>query len=238
MQGLEDLNPYERFWRPLCYHYIKALSIIISLTVISYQFNSPKNLELILIHAIIQTNLHFKKMSLAPQRIKEIENITLDILMDSYDAKDSIIPPIILEEVLEDLDVNLEVGEFSDPSISGYYERDKKCISVSNNDPYIRQRFTTAHELGHHVLHKLDKNIFYRQDALNITGTKELIETEANWFAASMLLPSFLVKQLWPIMQSVQGTADSFLISRTTAYYRLYNLGLISGKDNKPSLKK
>lgn len=53
-----------------------------------------------------------------------------------------------------------------------------------------RVRFTQAHELGHYVLHRQDRNGFQcAKDDMLKWGDEQLIEGEANQFAANLLMP-------------------------------------------------
>jgi Zn-dependent peptidase ImmA (M78 family) len=105
--------------------------------------------------------------------------------------------------------LGLEVTySFLDPKISGALENDKKRdrfrISVNANDPSTRQRFTIAHELGHYMLHRslvgdgIDDDRAYRStDAGKYKNTRigRHEETQANRFAASLLMPQNLIDQ-------------------------------------------
>ena len=86
------------------------------------------------------------------------------------------------------------------PDISGAITKigsDKFMIGVNAEHSGTRQRFTIAHEIGHFVLHRhligkgITDTIAYRSDGdspnPNI-GPKE--ETEANKFAANLLMPA------------------------------------------------
>jgi Zn-dependent peptidase ImmA (M78 family) len=65
-----------------------------------------------------------------------------------------------------------------------------KVIEVNADDPVVRQRFSVAHELGHHFL-----------------GTKHgdgrLAEQEANAFAGELLVPGQMLRS------AIEQTADT-----------------------------
>ena len=99
-----------------------------------------------------------------------------------------------------------------------------------------RQRFTIAHELGHFVLHKniplfIDKGekLMYR-DTASTTGELQK-EREANAFAASLLMPKFLIeKKILNIPQNkniVDYLAEKFNVSDQAMNFRLSNLGML-----------
>jgi len=86
-------------------------------------------------------------------------------------------------------------------NISGKLYRDTESaagwsISVQAGEPTYRQRFTIAHELGHFVLHRefikgdLEDDTFYR------SGLPHWQETQANAFAADVLMPWSLIQKL------------------------------------------
>lgn len=96
---------------------------------------------------------------------------------------------------------------FLEPEISGMIERagkDRYRIAVNYNDPDTRQRFTAAHELGHYMLHRdkigdgVDDDRLYRSTPKGKyynTAIGRTQETEANKFAANVLMPIDLVTE-------------------------------------------
>lgn len=78
----------------------------------------------------------------------------------------------------------------------------KYKISINANDHYYRKRFTMAHECGHFLLHReligngVDDNIAYRSTDTGNFYNKLILpkhETEANKFAASVLMPTEVI---------------------------------------------
>jgi hypothetical protein len=106
--------------------------------------------------------------------------------------------------------IALGVGQeraFLPPSISGMIEKrgNSYLITVSAGDPITRQRFTTAHELGHYMLHRdrigdgIADDRAYRSTSSGKyhntrIGPRE--ETQANTFATSVLMPYELIEKL------------------------------------------
>ncbi|HEX2528265.1 MAG TPA: ImmA/IrrE family metallo-endopeptidase [Geminicoccus sp.] len=82
-----------------------------------------------------------------------------------------------------------------------------------------RDRFTAAHELGHALLHGRSLN-------RSPTGTARKIycdpEWQANTFAAALLMPQAMVKQ----MKSLEQVSDEFGVSDEAAAVRVRKLGL------------
>lgn len=162
------------------------------------------------------------------ETIFEIENKAKDVLIDAYEGQE-ILPPIDINKVAKKYGVTIKEGLFKDASVSGMYRKAEKTIYVSGNDSYARKVFTIAHELGHFLLHEnKDLETFYRQDALKIGSRKMPEESEADCFAASLLMPRDLIMKFWNVIKDIDVMADSFQVSRTAMYWRLNNLGLIN----------
>lgn len=97
---------------------------------------------------------------------------------------------------------------FLSQGISGMLEKQGSSflVTVNATDPDTRQRFTLAHELGHYMLHRhlvgdgLDDDRAYRSTDVGkyhntLIGPKE--ETEANKFAANLLMPRAAIDREW-----------------------------------------
>lgn len=144
-----------------------------------------------------------------------------------------------IEDKFDDLEIYF--AELEDDEVSGatLYKDEKFIIIINIKNHPTRQHYTLGHELGHYVLHKeilqkekgimdgedvLDGNVLYRLD----NATTQRIETEANAFAASLLMPSHLVYKAWAATSSIQKTARIFKVSPVAMSIRLAELGLVS----------
>ena len=111
-------------------------------------------------------------------------------------------------------------------------------IIINKNKPKTRQNFTIAHELGHYFLHKeiikseevlvdgdnsLDNNILFRLDAAETS----MVETEANNFAAALIMPESLVRKAWEDLADIEEMASVFKVSPSAMSIRLEKLGII-----------
>lgn len=141
-------------------------------------------------------------------------------------------------------DLKILFSDNLDANISGaiiYDENDKIfAILVNKLKPDTRTHFTVAHELGHYFLHKeiirqskaivdgdntLDgQNILYRADTLE---NKSVLETEANNFAASLIMPEKLVRMVWEKLKDVEECARVFKVSVSAMSIRLERLKLL-----------
>jgi hypothetical protein len=100
--------------------------------------------------------------------------------------------------------LGLAVWEDDDLSegVSGKLFQDKEAggpegysISVRASDPYVRRRFTVAHEIGHFVLHRNRIGSSLTDDGFYRSNLSSWEEVEANQFAARALMPRELLKQ-------------------------------------------
>jgi Zn-dependent peptidase ImmA (M78 family) len=83
--------------------------------------------------------------------------------------------------------------------------RDAYRIVVNSTHPHTRRRFSAAHELGHYVYHRdligagIADSIAYRSsnaERYRNTAITSRMESQANQFAATVLMPMRLIEQL------------------------------------------
>jgi hypothetical protein len=97
-------------------------------------------------------------------------------------------------------------------------------VGINAREPYTRKRFTVAHEIGHFLLHrsKLDAGIFLEDTMYRGTGMSSLEETEANKFAADLLMPMPLIHRLMGAgMTGVRDLAAELQVSEPALKIRL-----------------
>jgi hypothetical protein len=106
---------------------------------------------------------------------------------------------------------------------------------VSAADPVPRRRFTAAHELGHFVLHRETMGRFRADTDATLREADEevadLMEREANRFAAELLMPADVCRARAAELQTryaccprgvlVYRLASELLVSREALRYRL-----------------
>jgi Zn-dependent peptidase ImmA (M78 family) len=166
---------------------------------------------------------------LAKPQIHAIEAKAKAVLETVFGNAVTVPLPVPLDNILEKYEMIVAVGEFEDNEISGAYEKKDKTIYIADDETPNRKAFTIAHELGHYFLHEKKKNdLFYRTQILNITDEDKKEEQEANWFAATLLMPEPQLKHYFKITQDVGELAVVFGVSSTAVYYRLKNLGFIT----------
>jgi len=148
-------------------------------------------------------------------------------------------PPVMPQEVAVGLGVPVFHWDFPD-EVSGIYvcEGGAVCIGVNEAHPYVRQRFTISHELGHLVFAG-DRDLFLDfTDAATATWTEDsrqpALEAKANQFAADLLMP-----RTW-IHEDVRRGRDPILLAKRydvsdqAMWFRLLALGLADDGAGEP----
>ena len=148
--------------------------------------------------------------------------------------------PTPVEKVAKALGAQVRFSPLDD-ELSGmiYIKSGVPIIGVNSLHHPNRQRFTIAHELGHLELHRemittnvhVDKNFpALMRDSNSATGTEQ-IEIQANQFAAALLMPSALLKQVLASTQfdidddkPMDDLAKKFRVSRQALEFRIRNL--------------
>lgn len=124
-----------------------------------------------------------------------------------------------------------------DDGISGYIEklRDGSYkITYNANHQTTRQRFTIAHELGHFYLHRhvlgngTGDNKAYRSEVKGYENPEitAYMETEANAFAADLLMPKDLICEWVDDGKSFAEIREKLNVSAKALEFRYKNLGL------------
>lgn len=148
-------------------------------------------------------------------------------------------PPVNIEAIIRSLGIDLDKKAPLADGISGQIERlpdGRYRISANRKDHYYRRRFTMAHELGHWFYHAhlmgdgIDDSRAYRSTPdgrfFNARiGPSE--ETDANRFAASIIMPTDLIREWWEKLQDPAEMAKTFQVSTKAMEIRLRGLGLI-----------
>lgn len=95
-----------------------------------------------------------------------------------------------------------------------------------------KQRFVLAHELGHLLMHKQTKHNFFNCDinAFLDWNSNRLEETEANYFAANLLMPKALFlryckKDSKFSMNTIYDISETFKTSITATLIRFVDIG-------------
>ena len=146
-------------------------------------------------------------------------------------------PGFEIKKLIKDLGLAYVEKAF-EGDISGLLKiTDEKSVICINRDEHPnRKRFSAAHELGHYFLHSakalnIDKNIItFNRDANSQTG-EVIEEVEANFFAASLLMPLGEITKSINFKKSfdfnVDFLAKEFKVSTISMSIRLSKLGYL-----------
>jgi hypothetical protein len=149
----------------------------------------------------------------AAKRAERVAIDTLEICLNKLELPEVPLPIPVEEWIEHPLGFEFGIEDLSplgDGVLGASYVEDGRIVvdeSVTKHDG--RFRFTAAHELGHMLLHKKQRQVF--------TDSKELIhkrdarlERQADRFAAALLMPLHLVmKQLFTTCASRQLDAQA-----------------------------
>ncbi len=166
---------------------------------------------------------------------KQVEDILQGMKLSSL--------PIKIEDVAKKAGLTVSPFDFED-DISGVLviQDGKGVIGYNQSESRVRRRFTIAHELGHFVLHReqssmfMDKgfNAIFRSAHSGLSEQTQILEREANTFAAYILMPDHLLKEAIDKIDFDLGSEDEiknlakvFDVSSQAMYYRILNSGLL-----------
>ena len=168
-------------------------------------------------------------------RSRSAETLAADILERFGGAL-----PLDLKRIAEQLGCEIVHRPMSS-EVSGLLirENDRVIIAVNRDDARTRQRFTIAHELGHLVMHPgrpllVDASVRVNARTPTAGFATEVEETEANRFAAALLMPARSIREQLDDLDTlgsfspatIKKMAQQFGVSPAAMEIRLVNLGL------------
>jgi Zn-dependent peptidase ImmA (M78 family) len=133
--------------------------------------------------------------------------------------------PVDVEAIARNLGLRVRYEPLGD--CSGKIQRGsdgRYDITVNERDPKVRQRFTLAHEIAHYVLHEPMIGDGIVDDAMYRSGLADVYETEANNYAAAILMPAPLVKARYRTQKMIAALAADFGVSEAAMRIRLRSL--------------
>ena len=153
-------------------------------------------------------------------------------------------PPVNVKRIAQSLKLKVLFANLG-PNVSGLLISDgiEAQVCVQESDPEPRQRFTIAHEIGHHFLRHqfeggehvhVDQGNYISERGARASDGVDPKEIEANQFAACLLMPSKFVHEKvtelggGPLLDNhVSYLADTFKVSEQAMTIRLTTLGLL-----------
>ncbi|GAA4795841.1 MAG TPA: ImmA/IrrE family metallo-endopeptidase [Xanthomonadaceae bacterium] len=176
-------------------------------------------------------------MSAGSPNVKEIARQRARELLEEFRVTSA---PVPIEKIIKKRDIVLQYAPFEeDLSGMAYINDGLSIIGINALHHPNRQRFSAAHELGHHVLHAehlknavhVDKGLrVLLRDDVSSQGV-DLLEIEANAFASELLMPKdLLVKALdeggvdMDDDTQIETLAKKFRVSASALRFRLIGL--------------
>lgn len=176
------------------------------------------------------------KIWLQPKRVEEIRQNAYKLLRTiGYRSG-----PVPVERISHQLGANIRYAPY-EGELAGMLIRGKgrPTIAVNSAHHKNRQRFTIAHECGHLCLHKdvglfIDKGFSILRRDENSSKAENIMEVEANQFAAELLMPlPSLKRELISLNIDLEDdshisvVAKKYGVSAQAMSYRVANLFLV-----------
>lgn len=157
---------------------------------------------------------------------KKLETLASDILVKN----DMLKIPVDLIKIANNNNIEVYYQRLPENILGAirYNSTSKKFqILLQEKDPYNRQRFTFAHELGHYFL---DSEVL-KSDELHIDflyrTTDYVDEEDVEYFASALLMNKELLEKLFAVNPSIKELAETFEVTESDMTVRLTTLGLI-----------
>ena len=160
--------------------------------------------------------------------------------------------PINIDNIAKLLEIRVENYTSFDDVVGTIQASDKENesaivrINNLNNNYEPRRRFTLAHEIGHLCQHLQDNKSGFTDTSKSMSRTEsywDTLESEANSFAAQLLMPKELVLSIGkeiiaaykteyacdkiPRKKFIELMSSEFKVSNPAMRYRLKNLGVV-----------
>lgn len=168
----------------------------------------------------IQREYEFKCPYIPDEKIEEIAMRVLNNYIDNNEFHGK---PDFLYRIAECEDLEIKLIEMGEECL-GEYSYEEKNIYINNSNHLQtlsnRDRFTLAHELGHHFLHRhiLEQFNFKAiddQESINVVGTSNdhlrYFEYQANKFASRLLMPEKIFREYAQKVMNTMGIHKSYV---------------------------
>jgi len=128
-----------------------------------------------------------------------------------------------------------EYGDYFDGMLEHYQGEFHVYINTSRHNNLARHKFSFAHELGHYFIdeHAIALAQGFSAGHCSQVGflSDRVVEREADFFAASLLMPQSRIKRLYSrnrkfSFKIIEGFAKTFQVSLLSSLYRVFYLDL------------
>ena len=158
-------------------------------------------------------------------------NHAVDTVLERYWDRLLPVDPLKIAEAWDARVEAIVESDYNNDELSGIavLKNGVPRIYFNPNDHSNRQRFTIAHELGHHVLGHTKDGEMHRDNVENYSsGAHNMLEVHANKFAAQLLMPEKAIR-FYVTRKGVTttlGLAKIFNASEAAMNLRLREIGL------------
>lgn len=161
------------------------------------------------------------------------EAMARDVLATHWGNPDHLIVPVDPVMIARAIGINVYTAAM-EPDVSGYIiKRGAEFapdIFFNSEHAAVRQRFTTAHELGHYFMRReqgppASDQYFLRRARLAACGT-DAEEIYANQFAAALLMPAESIRALYRVGYNDLEVANECRVSLESLELRKNKLGI------------
>jgi len=145
-----------------------------------------------------------------------------DVLVSYWDGEFPVNPIAIAEK----LNIDVYTAKMPQGQSGMIIKKGDKqpVIYVNEKEPYSRQCFTVAHELGHYWDRKLHDDLDYSFTDSRANTPNDPHEFYADWFAANLMMPADEVKKMQESKASELDMMNHFGVSRAAIQTRLRHL--------------
>lgn len=134
-------------------------------------------------------------------------------------------PPVNVEEVARGCGLQVEYVNRG-KGFFGQLLKERRVIEVQENVHPHRQRFTIAHEIGHHIMGH--NPVFCVFDDRSVEDPRRVNEKQAQVFASELLMPEPWIRRYWlELKKDFKAMARKFYVSDEAMFRRLENAGLL-----------
>ncbi len=122
--------------------------------------------------------------------------------------------------------INVDSFPFKNNKLCGMLciDEHEKTIVFNSNHPQNRRNFTLAHELGHYFLHSEKQKRFHDRSKDLLDNTDNIIEMQANAFAAQLVIPKIILFTMLKNRYSFFRISKVSRVSNDALYWILVNL--------------
>ncbi|MBB4365012.1 Zn-dependent peptidase ImmA (M78 family) [Bradyrhizobium sp. CIR18] len=157
-------------------------------------------------------------MTVQRARYAKIERLVSALLLEHRVSK----PAVAIQKLVRKMGIEIKYGDLGD--VSGLLVRSgaTATIGVNISHPLVRQRFTIAHEFGHYLLHLGISSHYDRDYRVNYRSHEssqatDVEEIEANFFAASILMP----KEFLDADEAIHALDNDAAVERLATRYNV-----------------